>query len=963
MKYSARAAVSRADLLQVLVAQDKDTAARMAALLQFVPKPVNAPIVPQSQKESQNTPQTNQLPAAPNRPEREPLQAVFRDVLAITDSPPNTQSSDTVLATDTAPPLTAADCQPRQPNGAAPWQALTRPLPLAAALRPAVQQARPAGLDVRRLVADLARAHLPAQLPRVTRGRWPQTLWVVLDRSERLQPYQRDFDGLLDQLQRLGGGLQIHVGAVQDTPPHAWLKLPGLAHAQCLILSDVGTLAGHLGLQNAWLDWARQLRRRGGAAQVWLPHQGRQLLPAWHDLLPVHSLQAARPGQRVRAGAEHAAQRQTQRAHLDALLQRLLVRASCCVHLDTDLLRALRLGDDALRHEPALEALYWSHAHVERSRISRPIAPQHAPAWRAELAQRYSADERLALWRALYQAHAWRGRSTEVAEVLLWHTHGGRGLENQTDFQQARQAAENWLAKLETSATHAAQQRLGSASELRAFAADWLGRQWHDQSWQQRHSRALSMVWVSSGTEQAPPGLQPDDLQQAQQRIHSERQAAPACVLLEKSDGLWLWPLDTLAQAQGFALTATPDAVLQGDLLVGAEAAAAEPLQWRKLHTQQAPLQLAQAHEPWPREVWGAKRRLTLGQVARPRWAQSFWRDRHGLHANFAHPWGEGRALHTVGAWLLDEASARRGFWLDKFGLCWDLDCHGVTQRLRYIAPGSFWMGSTLAEQEAAAQGNTDALKWMKGESPVHHVTLTEGFWLADTACTQALWLAVAGGDNPSKFKGDAQCPVEQVSWDDVTEKFLPKLQALLPPGCEATLPTEAQWEYACRAGTTTPFSFCDNINPSLVNYDGNNPYNGGEKGEYRRHTVPVKTLPANPWGLYEIHGNVWEWCGDEQRDYAEGAVVDPIGAIGDGPRLLRGGSWYDLARLARSVYRDRAPRDARASDIGFRVALRFKPLEPQAQDQQAKPASSLQNQALLGQQTSHPQQLNPSHK
>jgi formylglycine-generating enzyme required for sulfatase activity len=627
------------------------------------------------------------------------------------------------------------------------------------------------------------------------------------------------------------------------------------------------------------------------------------------------------------------------------------------------LLRALRLGDDALRHEPALEALYWSHAHVERSRISRPIAPQHAPAWRAELAQRYSADERLALWRTLYQAHAWRGRSTEVAEVLLWHTHAGRGLENQTDFQQARQDAEDWLAKLEASATHAAQQPLGTASELRAFAADWLGRQWHDPSWQQRHSRALSMVWVSSGAEQAPPGLQPDDLQQAQ-RIHSERQAAPACVLLEKSDGLWLWPLATLTQAQGFALTAAPDAGLQGDLLVGAEAAAAGPLQWRRLHTQQAPLQLAQAHEPWPRQVWAAQSRLTLGPVARPRWAQSFWRDRHGLHVSFIHPWGEGQALHTAGAWLLDESSAQHGFGVDEFGLRWDLDCHGVTQRLRYIAPGSFWMGSTLAEQEAAAQGNKDWLEWMKGESPIHQVTLTGGFWLADTTCTQALWLAVAGGDNPSNFKGDAQCPVEQVSWDDVTEQFLPKLQTLLPPGFEATLPTEAQWEYACRAGTTTPFSFGDNITPALVNYDGNYPCNGGEKGEYRRRTVPVKTLPANPWGLYEMHGNVWEWCWDEKRAYAEGAVVDPLGAIGDGPRALRGGSWSSHAWLTPSASRFHFVRVYRNVDLGFRVALRFKPQGPEAGVLQAEPAAdSPQNPALLERLASRLQKLNPFRK
>lgn len=272
-------------------------------------------------------------------------------------------------------------------------------------------------------------------------------------------------------------------------------------------------------------------------------------------------------------------------------------------------------------------------------------------------------------------------------------------------------------------------------------------------------------------------------------------------------------------------------------------------------------------------------------------------------------------------AWASAWGDDRYGLWaeleVEDSGLSGGLVLSGssgkVVQRLRWIEPGSFLMGSPDTEP-----GRYD------DEGPQHPVTLTQGFWLADTACTQALWLAVVGGKNPSHFKEDTQCPVEQVSWDGVKEKFLPKLQALLPPNCEATLPTEAQWEYACRAGTTTPFSFGDTITPSLVNYDGNHPYNGGEEGEYRKRTVPVKTFLANGWGLYEMHGNVLEWCWDKKRNYAEGAVVDP-GAIGDGPRPLRGGSWLDFARGARSASRDGNHRVYRNGRVGFRVALRFK--------------------------------------
>ncbi len=160
-------------------------------------------------------------------------------------------------------------------------------------------------------------------------------------------------------------------------------------------------------------------------------------------------------------------------------------------------------------------------------------------------------------------------------------------------------------------------------------------------------------------------------------------------------------------------------------------------------------------------------------------------------------------------------------------------------------------------------------------EGPQHLVTLDGGFWMADTACTQALWQEVMG-DNPSRFDaengGGPEHPVEKVSWLMVQE-FLQKLAARLPD-CEPALPTEQEWEYACRAGTTTQFYFGENIDTDHVNYDGNFPYRDAKEGEYRQKTVPVKALPANAWGLYQMHGNVWEWCFDLWRDNYDTAVV-----------------------------------------------------------------------------------------
>ncbi|MCX7109137.1 MAG: formylglycine-generating enzyme family protein [Proteobacteria bacterium] len=244
----------------------------------------------------------------------------------------------------------------------------------------------------------------------------------------------------------------------------------------------------------------------------------------------------------------------------------------------------------------------------------------------------------------------------------------------------------------------------------------------------------------------------------------------------------------------------------------------------------------------------------------------------------------------------------------DRFGLWMTLIYQNAKQTFRWIEPGAFMMGSPATEPERFEERETQ-----------HEVTLTLGYWLADSACTQALWSAVTG-DNPSRFKDDANNPVEQISWRDV-ETFIEKLNSLVP-GLSARLPTEAEWEYACRAGTSTPFSLGENITPEQVNYDGNYPYSGGAKGLYREKTVPVKSLPPNPWGLHEMHGNVWEWCQDWFAEFDAMPQTDPRGPETGAGRVLRGGSWNSRGRNVRSASRRRFEPDLRSSGIGFRLAL-----------------------------------------
>ncbi len=202
-----------------------------------------------------------------------------------------------------------------------------------------------------------------------------------------------------------------------------------------------------------------------------------------------------------------------------------------------------------------------------------------------------------------------------------------------------------------------------------------------------------------------------------------------------------------------------------------------------------------------------------------------------------------------------------------------------------YIPPGKFWMGSPDDEPK---RGDNETM---------HEVILTQGFYMQTTPVTQLQWEKVMGS-NPSNFKGDPRRPVENVSWNDV-KAYIDKLHRC-NGGHRYRLPTEAEWEYACRAGTTTPFAFGDNITPDQVNYDGNYPYKG-PKGQYRKKITPVEIFEPNAWGLYDMHGNVWEWCQDCYGDYPSGSVEDPTGAESGVYRVLRGGSWNGYAWYCRS--------------------------------------------------------------
>ena len=270
----------------------------------------------------------------------------------------------------------------------------------------------------------------------------------------------------------------------------------------------------------------------------------------------------------------------------------------------------------------------------------------------------------------------------------------------------------------------------------------------------------------------------------------------------------------------------------------------------------------------------------------------------------------------------------------------------GVELPMSFIPPGSFLMGSPETEPERE-----------DGES-LHLATLARGYWLGVTPVTQAQWVSVMGENpfgNREEFRATETVemprgfwgrisgrparvrrevgpripagtrPVESVNWDDAVA-FCAAVNANSVRA--ARLPTEAEWEYACRAGTSTPYYWGDDLNGTQANCDGNHPCGTEVKGPYLEQTSPVGYYAdesPHPWGLADVHGNVWEWCADRLPPLSPDEVpylrFHPTGPDGGSLRVYRGGGWYHRAGRCRSAYRRRSRPDIRDGDVGFRIA------------------------------------------
>ncbi len=754
----------------------------------------------------------------------------------------------------------------------APWRELQARLRCEAA-----QWHETRALDVPAVVATLTRGRQIERVPYERRRRWGPRLQIIADRSDRLVPYWADQEVTGHALSRLLASHQIERAAYWEGLSAPRLLTDGSASGDyrmpppgslVLVLGDLGCLTdGDLEVRNFWLGFGRQLADAGCQPTALLPCPPQRCDKALRDLWRL--LPWARS-----CGSAADPQLRRQRA------ERLLRLVSPALRIEPGLLRAVRLLLPADEADSGTESDVWQHpALTSDSAAAATLAPDKAKEYRAAFATEPEALQR----RVLAVLRQWRGplpqeiwfeeiQSLEpVSRECLPEDDKAQDLSLASQFfvqfsQRARGLVAGGIANGSLAWYRRCERRLTAAAYADAEVGKALNR--------------LSVALHKHDADFQPDrSFLPSDAPPDRVRRLAMSQVADQLQLIEQTD-------PTLFTQQGSPL---------GTVESGNGWIRIEPQTDSVSKTESVSDEFGETGEP-------------------PPWASDWGLDEYGAWVEFSVNI-EIQESHDDSSYLNDDDSSSQ---YDR-NIGYEKQVK-ITQRMRWIVPGKFMMGSPKTEAQ-----RSDA------EGPQHEVNIQQGYWLFDTACTQALWQAVTG-KNPSRFK-DGNKPVEKVSWNDA-QQFIQALNQQLP-GLDLGLPSEAQWEYACRAGIEKPFSFGDNITPEQVNYDGNYPYAGGKKGKYRKETVPVKSLPANPWGLYEMHGNVWEWVQDAWHDNYNGAPTDgsvwePLNPLPEGEgreratgagRVLRGGSWGNLARLCRSACRDDLDPVDRIGNAGFRCA------------------------------------------
>lgn len=703
------------------------------------------------------------------------------------------------------------------------------------------------GVNIKEWVRLSALAKWPTTIPKKQAYFSWQHASLIIDTSFHLVPFNEDFLIFLKEIKKLKIAERLDI--IQHRPGQGAVKLHAASQA-LFILSDLGACTRNpLTAAQNWLSMLNGPIKKNCPIVAWLPASAGRVpsnLLAHITVIPWHE------ASQFIAIKKHQALSQTANVTTpENSLEQLRIYLSMAYFAEPALLRRLRLLCTKGRAHPELESMLWAFNHPDTMSgyAVAQINYYNAPSWRQKFKD-FSPAQQLEFYQAINTQHSKRQRSTLYLERILFETYAKESNLSEAIKNEIKEAKQ-WFNNLQK------KEKNSEENQHQDFLKDLIPRLEQDELLVQNESELVAGLATVAGLKK-PKNL-------------------PAKVWLEHNSDL-LNPINPSKEQWAIVVE-------------------------QKSHQLNFVKQLINKNQPVKNALAlqnkGIKTQPNLShRLISPinNWLYASWQS--GQNINQTRPAQQDQlsllddlGLHTFSINKIQKQKWQNSLGQDQYGVFCDVKINGVTQRFRYIPPGTFLMGAPDTEEGAYAD-----------EKPQHLETIQQGFWLANTPCTQDLWQAVMG-NNPSHFKDGnmaAQRPVDSIAFSghkDSAENFLKRLQTFLPPELKAELPTEIQWEYACRAQTTSAYWWGDNFDEKMANTNGK-----------LNATTPVLTSLPNPWGLYDMHGNVLEWTSSAWKaNLADDNAKEDVSQL-----VVRGGSWISPPDDARAADRDRRPRDYR---------------------------------------------------
>ncbi|MCT9977769.1 formylglycine-generating enzyme family protein [Acinetobacter sp. I-MWF] len=804
--------------------------------------------------------------------------------------------------------LLEKDCEPRcsSPENIILWKSMCNKGLLWPALKKIIEKDYYSDIDIDKLIKKIGLGECVTKFNYIKKKTVSKSVVIIIDRAKHLKPYQKDIMEAFEIIKRIVG-YEVKWCFVDGTPNNIlgsssfnFSSYP--SGANVLVFSDCGELIekNYPHIKNEWKLYFYHLNIKNNIISLLSPQkytsnkwQVNQHLIFDESIVRLKSVEY-----------------DLNKSLLVLGLKYLKVLASISVVMDFNLLRSLRLALPYSMSLPELEAIY-----LQDNEVATSISPIITPGVVAKLRRDFSKLDiniQRNILMILTKHHKILPQSIEMTEILLWEAHSfseARGKEERALIVMAKE----WFEKLKKD-MHINK----SDSNLNFFVNSTLSIIMKDDKFNILNKELLVLMWSLDNErlkkEILPKGIDESDVNYSENNIQLN-----FCWIIKNKNYLCL---------QSYS----PD-IKTSELLI----VTLSPCRWVRFESENDTEVVNITSNKIKFDYNKKFEKLTLttsaGEIVdigniSPKWlgieTGQNNDETYAILPIFGEYVGRKLSLKNIEEWKFNIIFPKNNFsfhgmkleakhGIDTYGIYVDLYIENVIQRMRWITPGRFLMGALESPH------NIEHLS--------HEVILTEGYWLADTACTQELWGLVMGY-NPSKFNHNKNNPVESVTWIEV-QGFLEKINNIFGFSNFFNLPSEAEWEYACRAMTNTNFSWGDDLNILNANYDGEKPFRSGEKGSFLRETRVVKYYQQNPWGLWQMHGNVWEWCLDTSYTPYKNVTIPRVDPISNNEkvthRIIRGGGWNDRGENLTSFYRGYAPKENKESFIGFRLLFTCK--------------------------------------